>query len=536
MDEIIQTEIDENAISIVDLGKGVRSYEMPSTDAVPSQDLTVELSFSSETPIEMMINDKMQYEVLDSATMDLSRLNDGAPVLWNHKEDDQRGVVEKAWIGEDRKGRAIIRFSKTHKGQEIFTDVSDGIKRMVSVGYRRVSARKAKVDNRDVILTTCQPYEISIVSIPADVNVGVGRSVEQTQNNNKVNIINNNMNENKTETVSVSDEQTLNATRKVETAVTTTPKIEVVRESFSISDEINKALQGKRDLNITVPRGGKRTMTAGSNADGGFTIDFEVRGGDVIAKAYEMSAAVKAGARVISTTSKANIVLPRQLTGAVAEWVTENGAPSSSGATFDQVILTPKRISVVVPVSKQLLMQTELADGFIMEDIARALAVLKDQTYFAGTGVSPVPLGILNTAGISTVATTVSAPTYLELLGFQTALSQAFLSNDPAKFIASSAAYAKLASIKKDNGSGLFLAQDGKLNGKDLIVTENLGTDKLLYGDFNSGVIADFSGVEVIVDNLTLAANGLIRLIVNQYCDFAVTRPKSFAVSTNSIV
>ena len=55
--------------------------------------------------------------------------------MLNHNTDAQIGVVESAKIDSDRKGRATVRFSRSPLGDEIFQDVKDGIRRLVSVGY-----------------------------------------------------------------------------------------------------------------------------------------------------------------------------------------------------------------------------------------------------------------------------------------------------------------------------------------------------------------------------------------------------------------
>jgi HK97 family phage major capsid protein/HK97 family phage prohead protease len=137
---------------------------------------TVEIAFSSEEPYERVFG----VEVLDHQpqSVRLDRLNGGAAVLVNHDSSDQVGVVESARIDSDGKGRAVIRFSKSNRGQEIYQDVQDGIRSLVSVGYR---IHKYEVTERDgsadlVRVTDWEPYEVSLVAIPADATVGVGRS------------------------------------------------------------------------------------------------------------------------------------------------------------------------------------------------------------------------------------------------------------------------------------------------------------------------------------------------------------------------
>lgn len=165
--------------------------------AIDKEARTVELSFSSEVEYRRWYG----IEILSHAegAVDLSRLQNKAPVLWMHDWDDQRGVVESVRIDGDRVGRAVVRFSQSEKGQELFQDIVDGIITKVSVGYM-VNAMKLveERDDEDVYLVTgWQPYELSMVSVPADDTVGVGRSAktpkeEQPSNGaNNPDIINN---------------------------------------------------------------------------------------------------------------------------------------------------------------------------------------------------------------------------------------------------------------------------------------------------------------------------------------------------------
>jgi len=140
---------------------------------------TVELAFSSETPVDRPFG----REVLDHTpdSVDLSRLNDGAPLLLEHDRSQQVGVIESARVDVDRIGRAVVRFSKSALGNEIFQDVKDGIRRLVSVGYTvgEFANEKAEAGLDTLRAINWQPLEVSLVSIPADATVGVGRHAEK---------------------------------------------------------------------------------------------------------------------------------------------------------------------------------------------------------------------------------------------------------------------------------------------------------------------------------------------------------------------
>ncbi|MFZ9479696.1 MAG: phage major capsid protein, partial [Steroidobacteraceae bacterium] len=103
-----------------------------------------------------------------------------APLLVDHEMSDQIGVVEQINLGADRVARAVVRFGKSARAEEIYQDVKDGIRSNVSVGYViNEMVSDGKQGDREIYRATrWMPLEISIVSIPADTSVGVGRSLE----------------------------------------------------------------------------------------------------------------------------------------------------------------------------------------------------------------------------------------------------------------------------------------------------------------------------------------------------------------------
>lgn len=146
-------------------------------DAVNEEERTVDLAFSSETEkVERMFG----IEILDHSkgSVRMERLKDSAPLLLSHDDRDLVGVIERASIDKDKTGRATVRFSRSAKAEEVFQDVKDGIRKHVSVGYRvhAMELERSEDNKPDVFrITDWEPLEISLVSVPADISVGVGR-------------------------------------------------------------------------------------------------------------------------------------------------------------------------------------------------------------------------------------------------------------------------------------------------------------------------------------------------------------------------
>ena len=178
----------------------------------------VELAISSEAPYERWFGIEVLRHSVEA--VDLTRLNDGRhPLLINHSTSQQAGVIKEAWLDTDKKLRGRAKFSRSAFGKEIEQDVADGIRSLVSVGYEIIEIEEVEEDKstgefvtkrklsgdefeREMrakhgesftrsgsaperakdskpptfVVTRWMPFEASLVAIPADVEVGVGRS------------------------------------------------------------------------------------------------------------------------------------------------------------------------------------------------------------------------------------------------------------------------------------------------------------------------------------------------------------------------
>ena len=166
-----------------------RTSDAPTVREGADGNTVLALSFSSETPYTRSSwFDEPWVEILGhkSSEVDLSRLNSGAPVLANHDRGATAstspmasiGVVDKAWI-EDGVGRAEIRLSRRPEIAGLLQDIADGIVRNVSVGYQineRTLLRSHSDAPDEYRVTSWTPMEISLVDLPADATIGIGRS------------------------------------------------------------------------------------------------------------------------------------------------------------------------------------------------------------------------------------------------------------------------------------------------------------------------------------------------------------------------
>lgn len=144
-----------------------------------------EIAFSSTLPYQRQFWDEQNQEmvVLDEIlvhtpeAVDLSRLNNNAPLLFNHIFDNHIGVVCNARIDADNVGRALVKFSKHGTlANDIRNKVIEGTMEKISVGY---DIKEYHIDytKGQLIVTKWAPFEISFVTVPADDSVGLNRSL-----------------------------------------------------------------------------------------------------------------------------------------------------------------------------------------------------------------------------------------------------------------------------------------------------------------------------------------------------------------------
>ena len=155
-------------------GRLVRTLEMDRS-SIDQEARTVALSFSSDEPYERWFG----VEILDHnpESVRLERLKKSGPLLLDHDRTAQIGVVEKVSI-DGHRATAVVRFGRSDRAEEVFQDVLDGIRSNVSVGYyvHRMKLEEQRDDAPDIYRAVdWEPLEVSLVSVPADITVGVGR-------------------------------------------------------------------------------------------------------------------------------------------------------------------------------------------------------------------------------------------------------------------------------------------------------------------------------------------------------------------------
>ena len=477
--EMTETEIDDTIASEEEVvmteeiteerfDRSALTFRAADGEMVNEDDRRVSMSISSEEPVERSFG----LEVLEHTdeSIDLSRLNSGhAPLLLDHDLTKQIGVVERTYLDKaDRKLRSVVRFGKSELAREVYDDVKDGIRSNVSIGYQ-VKNMEAKNDRSGTVsVNSWLPYEASIVSVPADNNVGVNRSAElekpviQIKEQKMTEVNQDEIREAATEAAkrdfqknageiiklaqkhnrrdladqAIGDGMSVAQFRGVlldaigegtpleqsAGAVDMSAKeqrqysfVKAVRGLVNgsglqglereVSEEIAKR-QGREARGFYAPDSfwGGRRDLTVGTASAGGNLVGTDHMGDQFVDALRSRLVFNELGARFMTGLKGDVAIPKLATGVSAGFVAENGATSEVNATFSQITMSPKSLGAFTDISRLLMIQSDPSVEQIIRDDLLNAIAQKIEDVAIEGGGSNEPTGIIGTAGIGSVA------------------------------------------------------------------------------------------------------------------------------------
>jgi HK97 family phage major capsid protein len=208
-----------------------------------------------------------------------------------------------------------------------------------------------------------------------------------------------------------------------------------VLEQLAAGGNIQRPRQLPRGATRPGTRGGQRlalglkALAEATPTAGGYLVPEEVAA-DITTMLRARSAIMRLGPRVVPV--KKSLAVTSLSSGATAYWVAENALIPISEETFAQeVLLAPKDLAALVPISNRLLRDADEnpdAEQVIRADMAEVLALAADWAYIAGTGAAGSPVGLINKTGLTPapdLGANGRAPTYDDLLDMIGALRNA---------------------------------------------------------------------------------------------------------------
>lgn len=212
-----------------------------------------------------------------------------------------------------------------------------------------------------------------------------------------------------------------------------------------------------------------------------------------------------------------NISIPNY-TGSTCGWKGELEAADNGKGTFGSVELSPKRLTAYIDISKQFLTQDSVgAEEMLRADIVNSLVAKLEQTIFGdAVGDTTKPAGIFNGAQVV-------APSYQGVCDAEAAVTD--YSGEKRFVMGPSAKSAfKQATISGTKSDLRLLLEDGEVDGYPVSDSSNVVAGGYAFGDFSELVVAQWGGIDIVVDPYTLATKNAIRLVINAYFDAKVRR------------
>lgn len=317
-------------------------------------------------------------------------------------------------------------------------------------------------------------------------------------------------------------------------------------QRFSLLKAIRNVAENRQLDNVTAAvcnEGMKEMRAAGLNTVGQIYIPtMETRaavsvaseGADVVATdLYDIieplrakNVLVQAGAKFYTgLTNNAQIPV---MTGSNVNWAGETAAATDGNVQFNNVTLTPKRLTAYVDISKMLLAQDSIGvENAIRQDLINAINSKLESTILGkGAKSATSPAGIFNGK------TPTKVTDFEGLVGLEAKVEEANVLGG-ISYIASPSARASFRNMMKGSrGTAQLAYVDGTLDGTHVYSTSNVEAKTFVVGDFSNLAIGSWGGLDIVVDNYTQAVNGMIRLVVNAYFDAALIRPEAFQFGT----
>lgn len=248
---------------------------------------------------------------------------------------------------------------------------------------------------------------------------------------------------------------------------------------------------------------------------------------DVMGSLKAKNVLVKAGARVLENL-RGDVQFPLS-SSANCQWSDETSETAATDMTFTHVKLSPKRLSCVVDVSKQFLLQDSAsAEAVIREEIYVSINSKLEKTFLGSEqGTNNMPEGIFYNGGTPLPVIT----EYKGLTDIEAEVENANVDGNVV-YLLSPKAKSMLRNLMKNENYAHHIYENGTVDGTQALSTSNISEKRFAFGDFSNVVIANWGNLDLTVDPMTKASSGLVRLVVNFYCDVKVLRPEAIKVAT----
>lgn len=264
-----------------------------------------------------------------------------------------------------------------------------------------------------------------------------------------------------------------------------------------------------------------RTLSV-STADGVVETSVE----NILAPLRDNSVLISAGAKFL-TNLQGNVKLPVMGKGNVT-WEGETATAKDAGNTITAKELKPMRLTAFLDCSKTFLIQDSAdAEATLRADIVNAISEKLQQTILgteAGTETQPAGIFSIDASAVTSVTT------FKDICDLEAKVDDSNAGVNRC-YLVSNKAKAGLRNMAKSAKSTELVMQNGEIDGTKVYATSSIADKYLAYGDFSNLVIGQWGGIDLLVDNISLARENCVRLVINCYFGAVVTRPEAIAIA-----
>jgi len=294
----------------------------------------------------------------------------------------------------------------------------------------------------------------------------------------------------------------------------------------------------------------KRAHTAGTTTAGGHAIQTQVE--DIIPYLNPNPVTLEMGATSL-TGLTGPVSFPRGSNTLVMDWKAEAADADEKSFTLEKMDLTPKELTGFSKISKTLMMQTGgSVERWLMNEISSAIARSYDAAAINGSGVSPIPAGILNTSGIGSVAggTNGAIADWADVVNLvkEVEIDNAYAGN--LGYLTTPQVKALFSQTGKQSSGvegNFILNNPNELYGHrfktSTLVPSNLtkGTadsicHAIIFGNWAELYLAQWGGIEIVVDPYSLSKSRQIQIVATIWADVALRHAQSFAAMKDALV
>lgn len=254
-------------------------------------------------------------------------------------------------------------------------------------------------------------------------------------------------------------------------------------------------------------------IVAGVDANGGYNVPEDKAPLDVAIR--NASVLNKMGAAWMSNLV-GDVSIPKYA-GSQCGWAGEISAATDGAGTFSEVVLSPKRLTAYLDISKTFLAQdSNDAESILISDLAAAVAEKLDKTIFGDTTGSTQPSGLFADSAVTT-GTSLSAITYQDVLDLELGVEEKNGMN--FIFVTSPNVKYALRGTDRASGFGQMVFEGNELDGRQAIVSNSVKKGGLIAMDPRDLAVGTWSGVEIVVDTVSRAIYNEVRIVVNYLVD-----------------